>query len=83
MLAVSAGKERIASSTHPLDIDQRSGLIVDELSSELGSLIRVETCDVLEQRGVVGSVVHSLGVHDDFGKLASLGEAGTAACQTT
>lgn len=62
--------------THPLDVHQRSTLVVDKLTGKLGSLIGVEASDVLEKRGVVGSVVDALGVDDNLGKLSSLGEAG-------
>lgn len=66
------------SGAHPLDVDKRPGFVVDELASKLGSLIRVEAGDVLQERSVVGGVVNPLGVDDDLGELASLSEAGAA-----
>jgi hypothetical protein len=66
-------------STHSLNVDQRAVLVVYELSSKLGSLVGIQAGDVLEEGGVVGGVVDSLGVDDDFGELSSLGEACTGA----
>lgn len=63
--------------TYALNVDQRSVLIVHELSSKLGTLVGVQSGDVLKKRGVVGRVVDSLGVDDDFGKLSRLCEART------
>lgn len=71
----SAYHEEVESS-HPFDVDQRSTLIVDELSGKLGSLIGVNASDVLKKRGVVGRVVDALGVDDNLGELTRLGEAG-------
>lgn len=62
-------------STDPFDIDERTILIVDELSRELCTVVGVDAGDVLKERGVVGSVVDTLGVDDNLGELSSLGEA--------
>ena len=61
--------------THPLDIDQRPILIVDELRRKLGTLLRVRTHDVLQEADEVGAVSDLLGVQDDFLRLTGLSEA--------
>ena len=73
-LAIESKRMRRAR-TYPFDIDERTHLIVDELSSELSSVIRVDPSNVLEERSVIGSVVDTFGVDDDLGELTSLGEA--------
>lgn len=40
-----------------LDVDERSGFVVDERLSEFGALVRVETSNMLQERGVIGRVV--------------------------
>lgn len=59
-----AGWTRV--ETHPLNVDQRSTLVVHELSGKLGTLLRVDTSDVLKKLSVVGLVVDSLRVQDLF-----------------
>lgn len=58
----SRGKKEDA--TNPLDVDQRSALVVDERSSELGSLLRVNPSDVLEERRVIRGVSDLLRVEN-------------------
>lgn len=58
-----------------LDVDKRAHLVVDELRGKVGAVLRVQPRNVLQKRGVVGSVADALGVDDDLGILARLGKA--------
>ena len=61
---------------NPVQVHHRTILIVDELSGELGSLVRVDADEVLQQSSVIGSVIDFLGVKDDLVELPSLCKAG-------
>lgn len=60
----------------PLEVDERSTLVLVQHSSELSTLFRVLTRDVLQERGIVWSEADSLRIDDDFAELPSLSEAG-------
>ena len=62
--------------THPLDVNKRTALVVDELSGELSTLLEARAHDVLEKTNEVGRVTDFLRVKDNFVGLSSLGEAG-------
>lgn len=59
-----------------LQIDQRTRFIIDELTCEFRCLVRVGSCEVLEEGSVVGRVVYLFRVKEDLVELSKLGERG-------
>ncbi|GKT40436.1 uncharacterized protein ColSpa_00617 [Colletotrichum spaethianum] len=72
LLDHALGLENVDDS---LNVNQRTALVVGQSRSELRSLLRVDTNNVLEKLNVVGLVANLGGVGQDLIELASLSKA--------
>lgn len=61
--------------TYPLNVHQRSALVIDELSSEFSAFLRVRTHDMLEETDVIRRVLHLPAVQNNLLGLPRLGKA--------
>lgn len=63
-------------STHPLNVYKRAGLIVNQLRGKFGTLLGVDSHDMLEQLAEIGSVSNFLRVQKNLIKLSGFRKAG-------